>query len=75
MDTVKTLSDVSLAKDWLPSEIAFTIRTMEHKLLLIETTHDPGDAMIKFVGLSLIITFECDSNSTRTSEPHAVKRL
>lgn len=50
MDTVKTLSDVSLAKDWLPSEIAYTIRTMEHKLLVIETTHDPGDAMIKFAG-------------------------
>lgn len=51
MDTVKTLSDVTLCKDWLPPEIAFTVRTMEHKLLVIETTHDPGDAMIKFMQL------------------------
>ena len=51
MDTVKTLSDVSLCKDWLPSEIASTIRGMEHKLLVIETTHDPGDAMIRFLEL------------------------
>lgn len=51
MDTVKTLSEASLAKDWLPSEIEAGIRDMEHKLFLIETTHDTGDAMIKFLNL------------------------
>ena len=30
MDTVKTLSDLSLAKDWLPGEIAHTVSRMEH---------------------------------------------
>ena len=45
MDTVKTLSDVSLCKDWLPSEMASTVSTMEHKLMVIETTHDPGRRM------------------------------
>ena len=29
MDTVKTLSDLSLAKDWLPREIAHTVSRME----------------------------------------------
>jgi len=53
MDTVKTLSDASLAKDWLPSEIAHDVRGMEHRILLIETTHDPGDALVKFA------TMEC----------------
>lgn len=31
MDTVKTMSDVSLCKEWLPSEIAFAVRNMAHK--------------------------------------------
>lgn len=54
MDTVKTLSDVSLAKDWLPEEIAHSIKNMpDHKLLIIETTHDAGDALIKFIQLEV----------------------
>ena len=51
MDTVKTLSDLSLAKDWLPGEIAHTVSRMEHKLIVIETTHDAGDALAKFAEL------------------------
>ena len=51
MDTVKTLSDASLAKDWLPGEIAHTVSRMEHKLIVIETTHDAGDALAKFAEL------------------------
>ena len=51
MDTVKTLSDLSLAKDWLPGEIAHTVSRMEHKLIVIETTHDEGDALAKFAEL------------------------
>ena len=42
LDSVRYLSDASLAKDWLPSEIAHTIRGMEHKLVVIDTTHDRG---------------------------------
>ena len=48
LDSVRYLSDASLAKDWLPSEIAHTIRGMEHKLVVIDTTHDPGEALVKF---------------------------
>jgi|TARA_B110000977_G_scaffold155556_1_gene197865 nucleotide-binding universal stress UspA family protein len=47
----KTLSDVSLAKDWLPAEIAQSIQGMQHKLIVIDTTHDPGEALLKFISL------------------------
>ena len=51
LDSVKTLSDVSLAKDWLPGEIAQSIHGMTHKLIVIDTTHDPGEALLKFLSL------------------------
>ena len=51
LDSVKTLSDVSLAKDWLPSEIAHSIHGMQHKLIVIDTTHDTGEALLKFISL------------------------
>ena len=46
LDSVKTLSDVSLAKDWLPSEIAHSIHGMQHKLIVIDTAHDTGEALL-----------------------------
>jgi nucleotide-binding universal stress UspA family protein len=51
LDSVKTLSDVSLAKDWLPSEIAHSIHGMQHKLIVIDTAHDTGEALLKFISL------------------------
>ena len=51
LDSVKTFSDVSLAKDWLPSEIAHSIHGMQHRLIVIETTHDAGEALLKFISL------------------------
>ena len=51
LDSVKTLSDVSLAKDWLPSEIAHSIHGMQHKLIVIDTTHDTGESLLKYISL------------------------
>ena len=50
LDSVRILSDASLAKDWLPNEIAAAVRQggIEHKLVVIDSTHDPGEALLKF---------------------------
>jgi hypothetical protein len=67
LDSVKTLSDVSLAKDWLPSEIAHSIHGMQHKLIVIDTAHDSAASLRMSCSTPRYRCWSCARGSTETS--------